>query len=362
LVTNLPEKAKAQWNRVVEAKTPEEKLRELVIFQSMVPRHKGTEKLLKQVKRKMAQLKEEMEEERKRKKGGFVSKWALPRQGAARLSLLGFSWEMLSKVFQHLTGIDRSGLISYEPIYGIWEWEGVQFQAVLLPPLGGGGQADESVISFSKNSDLLLYVSSDKDCLDLQAFIELLEDHNISIQPPRGRVEVERSASGGVRVIGRLIEGTIQEAIDLLRSYSIYNAIVKIDGEATLEDLEKSILGISLYKPTMILGWKDNHLFFRDPSQESLGEALSPGELASKILDRLSLIRVYTKPAGRETAEKPILLKKGSTVGDLADEVHSWFVKHFKYALLWRRGMEGSLKVSKNYPLTDGDIVELRAL
>ena len=61
-------------------------------------------------------------------------------------------------------------------------------------------------------------------------------------------------------------------------------------------------------------------------------------------------------------AEKPILLKKGSTVGDLADEIHSWFVKHFKYALLWRRGSEGPIRVSKNYPLMDGDIVELRAL
>jgi hypothetical protein len=44
--TNLPAEARAKWAKVMEAKTPEEKILALQEFISAVPKHKGTENLL----------------------------------------------------------------------------------------------------------------------------------------------------------------------------------------------------------------------------------------------------------------------------------------------------------------------------
>ncbi len=44
--TNLPPTAKKKWNEVSNAQTPQEKLAKLQEFVSLVPRHKGTSKLL----------------------------------------------------------------------------------------------------------------------------------------------------------------------------------------------------------------------------------------------------------------------------------------------------------------------------
>jgi len=58
---NLPAEAKAAWLKVMEAKTPEEKIRAMEEFLSSVPKHKGTEKLIKHIRRRMAELKREMQ-------------------------------------------------------------------------------------------------------------------------------------------------------------------------------------------------------------------------------------------------------------------------------------------------------------
>ena len=61
MVTNLPQEAKMKWNEVTLTRNPEEKLQLMGEFLSLVPKHKGTEKLCRQVKRQMAQLRDELE-------------------------------------------------------------------------------------------------------------------------------------------------------------------------------------------------------------------------------------------------------------------------------------------------------------
>jgi len=65
--TNLPAEAKAKWIKVMEAKTPEEKIRALEEFLSAVPKHKGTERLREWATKRLAELREEIEEKRKRR-------------------------------------------------------------------------------------------------------------------------------------------------------------------------------------------------------------------------------------------------------------------------------------------------------
>ena len=66
---NLPAEAKAKWLKVMEARSPREKLEALKEFLSCVPKHKGTEKLVMHARRQMAILRREIEAEKRRRAG-----------------------------------------------------------------------------------------------------------------------------------------------------------------------------------------------------------------------------------------------------------------------------------------------------
>ena len=53
---NLPAEAKHKWKEASQSRRPEEKINKLQEFLSLVPKHKGTENLRAQVKRKIAIL------------------------------------------------------------------------------------------------------------------------------------------------------------------------------------------------------------------------------------------------------------------------------------------------------------------
>ncbi len=62
---NLPPQAKAAERRYIEAKTLPDKIKYLQEFISTIPEHKGNEKMRGYLRRRLAQLKVELEEQKK---------------------------------------------------------------------------------------------------------------------------------------------------------------------------------------------------------------------------------------------------------------------------------------------------------
>ncbi|MEM4004260.1 MAG: GTP-binding protein, partial [Desulfurococcaceae archaeon] len=77
--TNLPAEAKAKWIKVMEARTIEDKIKALEDFLSSVPKHKGTERLREWATKRLAELREELEE-RKKKKAGARSSFFIEKE------------------------------------------------------------------------------------------------------------------------------------------------------------------------------------------------------------------------------------------------------------------------------------------
>jgi len=75
----------------------------------------------------------------------------------------------------------------------------------------------------------------------------------------------------------------------------------------------------------------------------------------------LDIIRVYTKdPNERFPSKKPFTLREGSTILDLAKQIHSDFYKQFSYAKVWSKRLRFSpQKVGEGFVLEDGDTVEI---
>jgi len=82
-------------------------------------------------------------------------------------------------------------------------------------------------------------------------------------------------------------------------------------------------------------------------------------ELKRAIFEALDILRVYTKaPGTRADLSQPVILKRGSTIGDAAAAIHKDFKKELKYALLWGSGKYNGQSVSKSHVLQDRDVVE----
>ncbi|MGB9134122.1 MAG: TGS domain-containing protein, partial [Candidatus Bathyarchaeia archaeon] len=197
---------------------------------------------------------------------------------------------------------------------------------------------------------------------------------------PKGRVEIERKHMGiGLRifVIGSLVDCTLKEVETLLKSYRVSNAIVKIYGNVSFDDVEDSIFESAIFRPTLLLANKldvegtaeglrrlersiDGRLSVIPVSCKT-GYGLK--RLGSELFKSLEIIRVYTKePSRREASPTPFILKRNSAIVDLAKQIHSDFYKNFSYARVWSQRLTFSpRKVGLSFTLGDKDVVEMHA-
>lgn len=373
--TNLPAEARAKWLKVMEAKSPEEKLRALEEFLSSVPKHKGTEKLVKQIKKQMAQLRKEIERKRAQRRGKGRSLF-IKKSGDAQIAILGLVNEIKLSIMQSLTNarINMNSYVQSKPLVGTFNYEGVHFQLIDIPPFYPGFSETTfgtQLVALVRNVDAVILALSKN--LDLKYQVEIiereLEKSNILIRKPKTIVEIQRKGEGGITVIGTLKNCTISDVQKLLHSYKIYHAYVKIYGEATLDDIEEALFRAVIYKPAVIvvekgaslkLNQKKNCinvpiLIFDPSSVDSFVKYL--GSTLMKVLD---LIKVYTREPSGKVAEKPLVIKRGTTVGEVAKMIHSYLYENFKYAKIWSRHSKISYqKVGKDYVLHDGDIIQI---
>ncbi len=78
-----------------------------------------------------------------------------------------------------------------------------------------------------------------------------------------------------------------------------------------------------------------------------------------KIYELAGIIRVYTKPPGKEADKRsPFVIPLGSTLEDLGSKIHNDFVRKLRYARAWGKSVRDGQMVQRDYVLRDGDVVE----
>jgi ribosome-interacting GTPase 1 len=92
----------------------------------------------------------------------------------------------------------------------------------------------------------------------------------------------------------------------------------------------------------------------------SAKEGMNCEELKKEVYQLLDIIRVYTKAPGEEPElTEPVVLKKGSTVGDVALSIHKDFFAKLRYAKIWGSGKFGGQMVKRDHQVNEGDVIEL---
>lgn len=321
---NLPPAYFAAEKEYKNSKTTPEKIAALEEMLAAMPHHKGTDKLRAGLTRKIAQLKEQEERQTKSKRGSVFN---VDKQGAAQVILLGFPNVGKSTLVSLLThahpDIADYPYTTAVPVIGMMEYEDIQIQMVDLPPLGD----DIRKLPFYnliRNSDLLLLVidGSGDPGVELGLLLDELEDGKVFSMLKRN----EELPIGGV----------------LKKMLLILN---KCDGEwegAVPEGLESYTEG-GMRHVTV-----------------SAAERKGIEGMRQALFEAAEIIRVYTKtPHHKPDIADPFVLPVGSTVMDLAREIHHDFSDNLQFTRVWGSSRFEGQSVQRDFVLQDGDIVEL---
>ena len=263
-----PEFFRAQ-EKYLKAKTREEKIKALEEMIRILPKHKGAENLLAQLKAKLSKLKEQ-EERIKGKKG----KSGIKKHGDVMVSIIGFpnsgKTHLLNLLAETEFKESPQPYSTHEPLTGVVDYGGAKIQLVEIP-------------AFFRKQDMSIAHAS--DCILLIA-----------------------------------------------------------REEAEFTKLEKILKEFRIEKPVVKFSWNEH-----------------VKNLIPKLWEACGMIRVYTKERGNKPEARPIVVKKGSTVKDVAERIHEDFAKYFKFAKVWGKSAKfPGEKVGLEHVLEDTDIIEIR--
>ena len=318
-----PEYMEAE-RRFKAASSTEEKLAALEEMMATIPRHKGTEKMQADLKRRLSKLRTE-EARKPVSRAGIIHR--IDKEGAGQVALVGPPNSGKSLLVRQLTHaapeVADYPFTTRIPLPGMMRFEDIQIQLVDLPPVHP--EFPESwLYQIIRNADAALLVVDLSDP-------DLLEDLETTLtQLAKAKVELSTGALPDSQ--GWLAKRTLLVAN-------------KRDAGGALDNLEvlKDLYGARL------------EIF---PVSAETGEGLD--ELRRRTFELLEVIRVYTKAPGKKLElTAPYVLKRGSRLIDLAAHVHHDFLIQLKYARVWGHGKFEGQMVNRDYLLADKDVVEL---
>ncbi|MHA1214416.1 MAG: GTPase [Candidatus Hodarchaeales archaeon] len=388
---NLNQEAQVEWDKYLEANTLEEQIFHLERFLGVCVKHKGVEKHLAMAKTKLKKLRAQVEK-RKQLKKTSGERWLVPKGEDAQVAIIGTVNSGKSSVLNQLAGSDAAKVGAYpfttvKPEVGTTMARGARLQLVELPAIvEGSARGDMSgklVLAGIRNADCVLIVIdlSHDPIKQLETVLEELNKGKIRLNQPKPPVTVEKVGSGNIQVFNEhFFEGGGKDAvIEIMRSNGYLNAIVRFHAPTSVQQFLDSLDQSITYQPTLIIASKgdlegskrnyekliqfikENNLPF-EVIATSYENNKGFEELAETIFQQLGKIRVYTRNAKGDIAERPIILNKGSTVEDAIEVLSKKMLKYFRFARVWgsSANFDGE-KVGLDRTLHDGDLIQVFA-
>ncbi|MCE5244709.1 MAG: GTPase [Syntrophobacteraceae bacterium] len=323
---NLPPPYFEAEERFREARTPEAKIEALVEMLTLMPRHKGTDRLRADLRRRIARVRTEAQQ--RKGSGKRDAACVIEREGAVQAVLVGPPNTGKSSLVSLLTNAKPEVAdyphSTWKPTPGMAQYENIQFQLVDTPPISRE-RLEPWMVDLLRRTDLLALV------LDIRADpLQQLEDTLLALQDVR------------IFPPGAAVPEDLRKAPFFKKMIILLN---KTDEERELEDCEvfRELSGT----PLPCLGI-------------STRTARNLHEFLGRIYALSGILRAYSKAPGKEPQfDSPFVLPAGSTLEDLAAKIHKDFVSGLKFAKIWGKAVYDGRMVQRDYVLRDGDIVEM---
>jgi ribosome-interacting GTPase 1 len=321
----MPTNAGPEYKKAEEAfraaKTIDEKITRLEDMIALLPKHKGTDHLYADLKRKMSKLQKQQESSGRKSGGGPTL--GFEKEGAAQVILVGAPNSGKSSMLAALTNatpeIGDYPFTTHQMQPGMAQYEDIQIQLVDTPPVTPEFMPTHllSVVRLAEAALLVADLATDSLLEDLEAVLQTFELRHVAFV------------------------GQASEDRDLVRTRLIANKVDAPGADSRLELLREMVGDRFQILPL------------------STRDAGTVGSLPRMLFEWLGIVRVYTKAPGKKPElEKPYTVFAGQTVGDICSLIHKDFLQNLRFARMWR-GSDHPVTVSKHKPVRDRDILEL---
>jgi len=328
MTTNVPPEYTKAELRYRAAKDPEEKLAALKEMMVLVPKHKGTEKLRVQLKKRLAKVQQQAQKKPKATRTSTMEHF--DKEGAGQVVLVGMpncgKSALLDRVTNAEPDVADYPYSTFKPTVGMMPHEDIQIQLIDLPPFSEF--AEPWLFSLIRNSDgvaILVDLSDADPAGQLMEALDYIENANVhlvraeNLNPEYDGPGVQRRA---------IIIGTKSDQAKPSALGELHEAY----GE------EFPIISVSTQ------------------SEEQLAE------MGKALLEMLKIIRVYSKkPGEKPSLDAPYILDKGSTMLDAVKAIHYELAESLKFAKIWGSSEFDGQRVERDHVLADGDIIEVHA-
>ena len=318
-----PEYEKAD-QRYREAGADEEKLIALQEMLSKIPKHKGTDHMQADIKRRISQLRKTMA-----KKGPSrgVDLFHMPKGGAGQVVLIGAPNAGKSALVAACTNapvkVAEYPYTTALPAPGMFEHEDLQIQLIDTPPMTAE-HVPPGLMGTINFADAIAIVvdAADAPLEQTEAALAILEDRGLELRNvPRDQLDPERHRQRPAVLLANKADIADPGDVEVLRE---------------LYGQRLNILEVSA----------------------TTGAGLP--ELGAELWRMLALIRVYTKEPGKPVDKvRPYTLPLEATIEDLALEIHRELPEKMKFARIWGGGRFDGQRVYLSQALHDKDVVEI---
>ncbi|MGD8604545.1 MAG: TGS domain-containing protein [Anaerolineales bacterium] len=325
--TNLPPEYYKVEERYRQAREPAEKAELIEEMLSTIPKHKGTDKLRADLRRKLAKFKESAEQQKKT--GRRDTTYVIDKEGAGQVVVVGSANTGKSSLVASLTNADPEvaeyPFATWLPTPGMAPYQNVQIQLIDTPSLDREF-VEPALVDLIRRAELILVL------LDIQAFPFDQLEHTLGFLEEHRIIPVER-----------------QQKFPQDRRHTFLPFVFfmnKVDYDSVDEDFETFL---QLYDgPWTILS-----------GSVKTGRGIE--DLLGHIFQKLGVMRIFSKVPGKEAdLSAPFIIHTGATVQEFAARIHKDFVKELKTARVWGSTAHDGLMAGRDHVLQDGDIVELK--
>jgi len=327
-----PEYEKAEL-RYREATTDDERLAALQAMLSAIPKHKGTEKMQADLKRRISQL---HREEQKSAHGKGPDAFHIPRSGAGQVVLIGppntGKSSLLAATTHAPVKIAEYPFTTIVPQPGMWLQDDVQIELVDTPAITAD-HVPTGLMGTIRNADAVsVVVEAGEAALDqVEMVLGVLRVRGLALcAVARNELPVgDANRRTGLIVTAKAElapPGTIEAVRELYGGRS----------DAPRSDDKLEVVAVSAHTREGLDDW------FR------------------RLWQLLGMMRVYSKEPGRPPdLHKPFIVPIGATVAELARQIHRDLPERMKFARLWGCSRFEGQQVHKTEPLQDKDVVEI---